>query len=319
MPTLLFSRLFKMMIFLRGLLMFFFFLSALVQAEVAVPELKLRVTDLTQTLSAAEISQLENKLAQMEQAKGGQIVILIVPSTEPETIEQFSIRVVEQWKLGRKKIDDGVLLLVAKNDRTARIEVGYGLEGAIPDVIANRVIDEYIVPAFKAGDFFGGIDQAVQKLVGLTLGEPLPEPKGVKTNINDFFGGIDRAMQKLIGLTQDKPLPTPKDIEKNINDSWIYLLFIGLVAAGGIIKAVFGRIIGSGLGGVITGIVSWLVLGSVMAGVLFGFLVFIFILGDVFFGGGDDGADHDGGGHSRSDGFSGGGGRFGGGGATGRW
>ena len=125
-------------------------------AEVAVPPLQSRVTDLTGTLSASEAAQLEQKLAAFEVKKGVQIAVLIMPTTQPETIEQYSIRVVDAWKLGRKRIDDGALLIIAKQDRTVRIEVGYGLEGALPDAVAKRIVDEIIVPEFKRGDFAGG-------------------------------------------------------------------------------------------------------------------------------------------------------------------
>jgi uncharacterized protein len=287
-----------MMIFLRWFILFCLFASSMVQAEVAVPVLKSRVTDLTQTLSAGEIAQLENTLAQLEQAKGSQIAVLIVPTTEPETIEQFSIRVVEQWKLGRKKVDDGVLLLVAKDDRTVRIEVGYGLEGAIPDAIANRIIDEYIVPAFKAGDFFGGIDQAVQKLIGLVQGEPLPEPE-------------------------------PGSSQSEATD-WIMMIFFIALIAAPTMNVVFGRLFGSIAAGSVTGILAWSVLGSALFGIGIGIVMFIFTLalgvlgsnnpggrsggfGGGGFGGGSSGGFGGGGG------FSGGGGSFGGGGASGRW
>src|SRR5574340_907947 len=133
------------------------FSAFLAVADVAVPPLKSRVTDLTGTLSANEAVQLEQKLAAFEEKKGSQIAVLIVPTTQPETIEQYAIRVAEAWKLGRKGVDDGVLLLIAKNDRTLRIEVGYGLEGVLPDAIAKRIIDELIVPAFRQGDFAAGL------------------------------------------------------------------------------------------------------------------------------------------------------------------
>src|SRR3546814_19937678 len=93
-------------------------------------------------------------------------------STEPETIEQYSIRVTNAWKLGRKGVDDGILMLVARNDRRVRIEVGYGLEGVVPDAIANRIIDETIVPRFKAGAYDGGLDAGVAPLNGVINGEP---------------------------------------------------------------------------------------------------------------------------------------------------
>ncbi|MFY9259789.1 MAG: YgcG family protein [Gallionella sp.] len=156
---------------LLGLL---FMLSA--YAEVAVPELKQRVTDLTATLNAAQIQTLETKLADFEGKKGSQIGVLIVPTTQPETIEQYSIRVVDKWKLGRKGVDDGVLLLVAKNDRKLRIEVGRGLEGALNDATAKRIIAEIITPAFKQGDFAGGIAAGVDSIIKVVNGEALPSP-----------------------------------------------------------------------------------------------------------------------------------------------
>src|SRR5512145_1050521 len=121
------------------------------QAEVAVPELKQRVTDLTATLDAGQIQLLENKLAAFESAKGAQIAVLLLPTTEPETIEEFGIRVAESWKLGRKGVDDGVLLLVAKDDRKLRIEVGYGLEGILPDAVGKRIVSDDIAPHFRQG------------------------------------------------------------------------------------------------------------------------------------------------------------------------
>jgi uncharacterized membrane protein YgcG len=126
-------------------------------AQVAVPALRSPVTDLTNTLSSAQIASLEQTLREFESREGSQIAVLLVPTTQPESIEQYSIRVAEQWKLGRAGVDDGVLLLVAKDDRAVRIEVGYGLEGALPDVIANRITDQVIVPRFREGDFDGGI------------------------------------------------------------------------------------------------------------------------------------------------------------------
>ena len=143
-------------------------------SEVAVPPLKTRVTDLTNTLSATQTTQLESDLTALEQRSGAQLAVLLLPSTAPESIEQFSMRVVETWKLGHKGRDDGVLLLVAKNDRRLRIEVGYGLEGKIPDAIARRVIDEAITPLFKQGDFAGGIAEGVTQLAALIEGQSSP-------------------------------------------------------------------------------------------------------------------------------------------------
>ena len=141
----------------RDLLFLLLLLGNPAHAEVAVPTLAARVTDLTATLSAAEKQQLEASLAQFEAKKGAQIAVLIVPTTQPETIEQYGIRVAEAWKLGRKGVDDGALLLVAKEDRSLRIEVGYGLEGVLNDATAKRIVAEIIVPYFKRGDFHGGV------------------------------------------------------------------------------------------------------------------------------------------------------------------
>src|ERR1700680_1246339 len=139
---------------LLALLMCWAFAAA---ADVAVPPLSGRVVDQTGTLSSGDIASLTQSLKGLEARKGSQIAVLIVPTTAPETIEQYSIRVAEAWKIGRKKIDDGALLVVAKDDRKLRIEVGYGLEGIRTDGTARRIIDEIITPKFKNGDFAGGV------------------------------------------------------------------------------------------------------------------------------------------------------------------
>jgi uncharacterized protein len=146
------------------------------QSLAPIPALDSPVVDTTGTLDAAQKQQLEAQALALQQRKGSQLQVLMVPSTQPETIEQYAVRVFEQWKLGRKGVDDGVLLLVAKDDRRVRIETGYGLEGAIPDAIANRVIQEYLAPRFRAGDYAGGIGDATATLVKLIDGEALPEP-----------------------------------------------------------------------------------------------------------------------------------------------
>src|ERR1700726_4216883 len=140
-------------------------------ADVAVPPLSGRVVDQTGTLSSDTIASLTQTLKGLELRKGSQIAVLIVPTTEPETIEQYSIRVAEAWKIGRKKIDDGALLVVAKNDRHLRIEVGYGLEGSLTDATTKRIIDEDITPKFKAGDFAGGITAGVNRMIRVIDGE----------------------------------------------------------------------------------------------------------------------------------------------------
>ena len=151
-------------------------LGGAAQAEVAVPPLVRRVTDLTATLDAQQTQTLEARLAAFEAKKGAQLAVLIVPSTQPETIEQFGIRVAEAWKLGRKGVDDGALLLVAKNDRTLRIEVGYGLEGVLNDATAKRIVDEIIVPHFKRGEFYPGIESGTAAMMRVVDGESLPPP-----------------------------------------------------------------------------------------------------------------------------------------------
>jgi uncharacterized protein len=179
-----------------GLLLLFFVSS--VWAEVAVPTLSKRVTDLTATLSIEQSTALENKIAAFEARKGSQIAVLILPTTQPEAIEAFSIRVADTWKIGRKAIDDGVILLVAKDDRKLRIEVGRGLEGVIPDAIAKRIIAEIITPKFKANDFAGGIDAGVSQLIKLIDGEALPAPSPENTattttqddSLDWFFGMV---------------------------------------------------------------------------------------------------------------------------------
>jgi Beta-propeller domains of methanol dehydrogenase type len=160
------------------------------RADVAVPALTQRVTDLTATLDAKQTAALDARLASFEAQKGSQIAVLIVPTTQPEDIAQYSIRVAEQWKIGRKKIDDGVILLVAKNDHKLRIEVGYGLEGAIPDAIAKRIVSDTIVPHFKSGDFYGGIDAGVTQLMQLIQGEALPPPAPQAARSDDNGGAF---------------------------------------------------------------------------------------------------------------------------------
>lgn len=261
----------------------------MVQAEVAVPEFKSLVTDLTNTLTTPQIEQLNQKLTQFEQQKGSQIAILIVPTTEPEEIEQFSIRVVENWKLGRKNIDDGVLLLIAKDDRAVRIEVSYGLEGAIPDALANRITDEFMVPLFKQGDYFSGIDVGIQKLIDLIQGEPLPEP--------------NQAIDEQSGAEQSED-----------EQSWMPILIVLVLFVGRFLRAIFGRVVGAGIAGGLAGVAAT-VLGGIAIGFAAALIAFVFVISNSrggFFGGGAGGGF--GGGFK-----GGGGGRFGGGGATGRW
>ena len=272
-----------------GIILLLFF--TMVWAQVEIPELSHRVTDLTATLSIQQAMALENRLAAFEAEKGSQIAILIVPTTQPEDIAQFGIRVAEAWKVGRKNVDDGVILIVAKEDRKLRLEVGYGLEGAIPDAIAKRVIAETITPFFKIGDYAGGIDAGVTQLMQLIEGETLPVPDNVpSTRLNE--------------------------------GTFMFILFGGLIA-GFVLSAMMGRVMGGMLAGLGTGAVAALFFGLSFAVVLIGLMVF-FIVGVRHRGGGgwSSGGGFGGGGFGGGSGGSwggGGGGSFGGGGASGSW
>jgi len=274
----------------------FFALLGSAADEVFVPPLKARVTDLTATLSAEQAAALEGNLAQFERAQGSQIAILIVPTAQPETIEQYAIRVAEAWKIGRKGVDDGVIVLVAKNDRKLRIEVGRGLEGALPDAIAKRIVAEVIGPRFKAGDFYGGLRDGVARIESVIQGEALSPPRAAS---NDRQGGSPDY------------------------GNW---LVIGLVVAtvlGGILSRVMGRLGGSTTTAGIVGGLAWLVTASAFSALVAAVLVFFFALLSGGRGGGMGGMGGIGGGgwggSSGGGGFSGGGGDFGGGGASGNW
>lgn len=142
----------------------------------AIPKLDDWVVDTTGTFSTTQKNELSERLKAFEKSKGAQIFVLMVPTTEPEDISQYTRRVYDQWKLGRKNVDDGVLLVVAKDDRRLRIEVGYGLEGAITDLQAGRIIREFITPYFMHDDYVAGISAGVDKIMTLVEGEELPPP-----------------------------------------------------------------------------------------------------------------------------------------------
>ena len=275
-------------------------------ADVAVPPLSGRVVDQTGTLSGGDIASLTETLKSLEARKGSQVAVLIVPTTEPETIEQYSIRVAEAWKIGRKKIDDGALLVVAKNDRHLRIEVGYGLEGSLTDATTKRIIDEDITPKFKAGDFAGGITAGVNRMIRVIDGEQLPAPEPPHWQSPGSF---------------------------NI-DPFNPFLIIPVLLFGGLMRSMLGRLFGSAATGGLVTLVAWYLFGSLLAAVLAGVLASIFVMfgdsitspapgrrgrGGGWSGGGYGGSYSGGGGSSGGGGFSGGGGSFGGGGASGSW
>jgi uncharacterized protein len=259
-----------------------------------IPPLAARVTDLTGTLAVDQKGRLEAKLATFERQKGSQIAVLIVPTVKPESIEQYALRAVESWKLGRRGIDDGALLLVAKDDRKLRIEVGYGLEGALNDATAKRIISETISPRFKQSDFYGGIDAGIEAMIRVVGGEPLPSPAAVPSRRADS------------------------------DDHFETLLFVGFVlvfVVGGVLRAIFGRLLAAGMVGVAAGVIASMLISSVLVAAMIGLVacvvsLFLGMLGGAGWSSG--GVSWGGGGGSES-GFSGGGGSFGGGGASGDW
>lgn len=268
------------------------------RADVAVPPVA-RVTDLTGTLSAEQIAALGKTLAEFEARKGSQIVVLMVPTTEPEDIAQYGIRVADAWKVGRKGVDDGVIVLVAKSDHRARVEVGSGLEGVITDYAADRIVAEFMRPRFRAEDYYGGITAAVDRIIALTDGEPLPPPPA------------RAAARPRVGFQGILPI----------------LLILGLIA-GPVLRTVLGRPFGAVATGGVAGFIAWLLLGALGIAAFAGIATFLFtLLGGLGagrsggFGGGLGGGGFGGGGFGGGGGggFSGGGGGFSGGGASGSW
>ena len=281
-------------------------------ADVAVLPLTGRVVDQTGTLSSSDIDSLTQTLRALELRKGSQVAVLIVPTTEPETIEQYSIRVAEAWKIGRKKIDDGALLVVAKNDRKLRIEVGYGLEGALNDATTKRIIDEIITPKFRSGDFAGGISAGVDRIIGVIDGEPLPAPAPTAPRHVDSDSALYQFLNPLNPFT-----------------------IILILLLGGAFRHLFGRLFGSVATGGLIGLLVWFIFGSWILSALAGIVASVFAMfSDTLTApgprgrGGWSGGSSSGGGSwssgssgssSDSGGFSGGGGSFGGGGASGSW
>jgi uncharacterized protein len=278
-------------------------LVVLAQNLLPVPALGARVIDQTGSLSADQQAALEAKLAAFEQAKGSQIVMLMVPTTQPEDIASYANRIGNAWKIGRKDVGDGVLLVVAKNDRKVRIEVAKTLEGALPDLAAKQVIDTAITPAFKRGDFAGGLDAAADQLIARIKGEALPDPSPKSTRSASGFQFEDLA---------------------------IFFLFAVPVGAT-VIRSIFGRKLGAvitaaGAGGIAMFITASLLIagGAALVGLVIALMSNSNLggrrdnnsWGTGGWGGGSGGwsGGSDGGGFS-----SGGGGDFGGGGASGDW
>lgn len=277
------------------------------QSVLPVPALTGHVIDQTGTLTGAQHQALEAKLAALEQGKGSQVVVLMVPTTQPEDIASYANRVGNSWKIGRKGVGDGLLLVVAKNDHRVRIEVAKTLEGAIPDLAANRIIEDAITPAFRRGDFAGGLNAGVDQITALINGEPLPAPTP-QHQARSGGGGIQ----------------------------WTNLaifLFFAVPVAGSVARSVFGRKLGALLTGGGVGVLALLATSSVVIAALAGALALLFVLlaglapafagaRGGFMGGGFGGFGGFGGGGFGGGGggfSSGGGGDFGGGGAGGSW
>ena len=233
-------------------------------ADVAVPPLTGRVVDQTGTLSGGDVGALTPQtLKELETRKGSQIAVLIVPTTDRQSIEQFSIRVAEAWKIGRRKIDDGALLVVAKNDRRLRIEVGYGLEGALTDATTKRIIDEDITPKFKSGDFAGGVSAGVNRMIRVIDGEKLPAPEPEHWRSPGLLNNIDP-----------------------FNPFFLAAVFI----IGGLLRSTLGRLAGSAATGGFVGLLAWLFAGSIAASIIVGIGAFVIaMVSDLFSLGGGRG------------------------------
>jgi uncharacterized protein len=296
---------------LSNYLLIFIFSSAylfvLGQDLVHVPRISGYVTDQTGTIGPQKMKALENKLRNLEESRGSQIIVIVIPSTQPEDIEQFGIRVADTLKIGRENIDDGVILIVAKDDRRVRIEVGYGLEGAIPDVYAKRIIEQIIIPDFRDGQYYSGINHGVDALISLIEGEELPLPE---------TGGS--------GAVADQKVPA----------LFIFILLLVIIIP--VLKAMFGNKIKSKGGKIVTFLIAfglgWLIVNLALGLILGIFLTFFMSLPSGGPGGGSRGGGYIGpfGGFGRGGGFGGGsgfgggfgggmGGGFGGGGASGGW
>jgi uncharacterized protein len=283
---------------------------ALAQSVLPVPPLAGRVIDQTGTLSAAQQQAMSDKLAAVEAKRGSQIVVLMVASTQPEDIAAYAQRVADQWKIGRLAVGDGIVVVVAKDDRRVRIEVAKALEGAVPDLAARQIIGEVITPAFRKNDFAGGLNAAIDRLDARIGNEGLPEPSAA----------------------QKGPLP-PSGQGFNLQDLAIFL-FVAVPVIGAVLTAILGRKLGSLATAAAAGGMGWWLSASVLVAVGVGVVALFLILvmgvgaarrgvsrgshhgGPIIWGGGGGGGwgGGDGGGFS-----SGGGGDFGGGGASGDW
>lgn len=286
-----------------ALLLACLFAGSLAQAQQAVPVLTGHVVDSTGTLAQAQREALDARLMAFEQARGSQVVLLLVPSTQPEDIATYANRVANTWKIGRKDTGDGLLVIVAVQDRKLRIEVAKTLEGAIPDLAAKRIIDEAITPRFKQGDYAGGLDAGVTRIMALITGEALPAPSKASSQPNGEFDWMQ------LGI----------------------FMFIAVPVVGAVTKGMFGNRLGAVATGGVAGVIAMLLTTSLLIAGLAGVAALVFTLvqntpGKRGNGGLGSGWGHGGGGLGGGGGGgfgggfgSGGGGDFGGGGASGDW
>jgi uncharacterized protein len=280
--------------------------------EVPVPKLTGHVIDQTGTLSAAQAGSLEAKLAEFERARGSQVVVLLVPTTELEPIEDFAGRVTDAWQLGRKGVDDGVLFVVAKQDRKLRIHTGRGVQGTLTDALAKRIVSDIVAPRFRNGDFPGGIQAGVDAIERAIEGENLPLP-----------------------ASKAAPRHSGSNLSSYGDFMWVAFFLVPVVAM--VLRRMFGRFFGAAVTSGLTGMVAWFIFGTLIAGAIAGLLAFVYGLasgtglgarrgGFIPMGGGWGGGGWGGGGGFGGGGFggggggmSGGGGSFDGGGASGSW
>lgn len=291
-----------------GALWLWFAVAALAQGVLPLPELRARVTDQTGTLDAGQLAALEARLAAFETQRGTQIAVLLVPTTQPEDIADYTQRLGDAWKIGRRDVGDGVLFVVAKNDRRVRIAPAKTLEGAIPDLMARRIIDQVVTPAFRRNDYAGGIQGGVDQIIAKVSGENLPLP-----DEGGSAGGADFAPVELL----------------------IFLAFAVPIASG-VLRSLFGNKLGTLLTGAGAGGLAWVLTAvfwiSIGAGLLAMLAALFFQMlpsmpssgrggrgGGGWGGGGFGGGGHSGGGFGGGGFSSGGGGNFGGGGASGSW
>lgn len=279
-------------------------LAASAADTIPVPKLSGRVVDLSGTLDASQQQAIAAKLAAFEQAKGSQVAVLLVPTIGTETIEEFATRVTDEWKLGRAGVDDGVLFVVAKQERRMRIQTGRGVQGVLTDALSRRIIAERVSPRFRAGDFAGGINDGVDAILKAIEGESLPAPA--------------------------QSAPRAKSSSGASIENFFWMAFVVVPVAGAILRSLLGRFVGASLTSGVTGLAAWFIFGSLALGAIAAVVAFVAVLfmgtnalsarrGGGWTSGGSWGG---GGGWSSGGGgggFSGGGGGFDGGGASGGW